>query len=106
MTRMDLGQAAKIGFSIRFNYWKGLCEADLIWKEPWNNCNILSRNMWTGHVLITGANEIASKASLSGGYKWPLIGDEPSVFIERDLRNIALINFLAQACLWLFLNVL
>lgn len=50
-------------------------------------------------LQITQANEIASKASLSGGYKRPLIRDEPSVFIERDLRNIALINFLAEACL-------
>lgn len=71
-----------------------------------DNFDILSRNMWTGPALITQANEIASKSSLSGGYKWPLIRDEPSVFIERDLRNIALINFLAEACLWMFLNVL
>lgn len=47
--------------------------------------------------MITQANEIASKASFSGGYKWPLIRDEPPVFIERDRQNIALINFLAEA---------
>lgn len=54
-------------------------------KKLWNNSNILSRNTWTGLAPITRANEIANKASLSGGYKWPLIRDEPSVFIERDL---------------------
>lgn len=48
-------------------------------------------------ALITQANEIASKASLSGGYKWSLIRDEPSVFIDSDLRNIALINFRGEA---------
>lgn len=53
--------------------------------------------MGTGSALITQANEIASKASLSGGYKWSLIRDEPWVFIESDLRNIALINFRGEA---------
>lgn len=62
--------------------------------------------MRTGPTVITRANEIASKASVSGGYNWTLIRDKPTVFIERDLRNIALINFLAEAHLWLFLNVL
>lgn len=58
--------------------------------------------MRTGSALITQANEIASKASLSGGYKWSLIRDEPWVFIESDLQNIALINFGGAAWLGCF----
>lgn len=67
---------------------EGLREAE----QFGNKSNKFFGNILTGLALITQANEIASKASLSEGYKWPLIRDEPLEFIERKLWNIALIN--------------